>query len=97
MSSISPLPLPQWVASATDSERLSLSVNFHLRLAAAYASPSGDLSTLANLIGETPNSILLSRHRGCCSHDIAIKIEKLLGAEMFPRELFRPEPELDAG
>jgi len=54
----------------------------------------GSATTLANLLGVTPNTIHLAVHRGTCTDELAKRIEKLFGREYFPRELFVPEPEL---
>lgn len=94
MSSENLWPEPQWLVDAPDSERATLCFQYYLRLACVYASPEGNLTALADRMGVTSNVLSLARHRGRCSHDIAIRIEKLLGVELFPRELFRPEPEL---
>lgn len=82
-------PLPPWLAQATEKDRVS----FYLRLAIAFTE-TGTPTELANKVGVTPNTIHLAKHRGQCTSDLAIRIEKLHGRELFPRELFYPEPML---
>lgn len=90
MSSIPQWPKPPRLVVNTDSVDL---VRYYMRLACA-CTQDGSPTTLANQLGVTPNTVHLAKHRGRCSHDLAIRIEKLFGPELFPRELFNPEPEL---
>ena len=68
-------------------------IRWHLRLA-VICMEDAQTTTLANRLGVTPNTIYMAVHRGYCTSDLAIRIEKLFGREFFPRELFVPEPEL---
>lgn len=90
MSINSPWPLPPKLAETAESPDR---VKFYMRLAVA-CTDDGKVPTLATLLGVTPNVVHLARFRGRCSHDLAIRIEKLFGRELFPRELFNSEPVL---
>lgn len=90
MSSIQEWPKPHWLAAKPESPEAT---SYYLRLAVAFCE-DGNNTCLAKLLGVTPNTIALAKHRGTCSHDLAIRIEKLYGRKLFPRELFRTEPEL---
>jgi len=83
-------PLPPRLEGCTDPTEF---VRWHLRLA-IICMEDGSATTLANLLGVTPNTIHLAVHRGTCTDELAKRIEKLFGREYFPRELFVPEPEL---
>lgn len=83
-------PKPPRLVQFTDSTEL---VRWHLRLA-IICMEDGSATTLADKLGVTPNTIHLAVHRGSCTHDLAIRLEKLFGREYFPRELFVPEPQL---
>lgn len=90
MSIQSPWPLPPRLVGSDDAEAVT---RWHLRIAIA-CTEDGQVISLANQIGVTPASLYKSVHRGRCTHDLAIRLEKRFGREFFPRELFAPEPEL---
>lgn len=90
MSSSILWPKPQRLVDHPDSRD---HVRYYLRLAIACTS-DGSPSTLAKDLGVTPNMIHLAKNRGRCTNDLAVLIEKRFGRELFPRELFNPEPEL---
>lgn len=83
-------PLAPRLVGCTDPTEL---VRWHLRLAIACME-DGSATTLANRLGVTANTVHLAVHRGTCTHDLAARIEKLFGANYFPRTLFVPEPDL---
>lgn len=83
-------PLPPRLVGCSDSNEL---VRWHLRLA-IICMEDGSATTLANRLGVTPATVHLAVHRGSCTDDLAKRIERLFGRDVFPRELFIPEPEL---
>lgn len=83
------VPLPAYIAEITDeSERRKAEAQFQLRLAALYASRGGTLAHLAKSCGQHEKSLTAYTQ---ISPELAIRIEKLLGREHFPREFFRPD------
>lgn len=93
MSSIRYWPKPPRLVGSSDSTEL---VRWHLRLA-IICTEDGQATTLANLIGVTPNTLYIAVHRGTCNLDLAKRIERHFGREYFPREVFLPEydPEVE--
>ncbi len=60
------------------------------RLAAVYHNAKGSIGTLSEEIGS--RSLLhMALAGGGLTADHCIKLEKVLGAELFPREFFRPD------
>lgn len=92
MSSISPWPKPQRLVDNPDSVE---HVCYYVRLAIACCD-DGSPSTLAKQLGVSANIIHLAKFRGRVTPDLAARIEKKFGRDLFPRELFNPEPELPA-
>lgn len=86
-ASISPWPSPKWLDGSTDdSDRHRLL----LGLACLFHSPDGRTADLAFALDMTPNAFSLMKARGRVSPETAIEIERILGREHFPRELFHP-------
>lgn len=86
MSSTRYWPRPPRLVDNDDQREL---VRWHLRL--AIICEDGSATTLANLLGVTPNTLHLAVHRGSCTLDLAKRIEKHFGRDYFPREVFLPE------
>lgn len=61
------------------------------RLAALYHNHKGSLGTLSEGIGGSRSMIHMALAGGGLTADHCIKLERLLGAELFPREFFRPD------
>lgn len=78
--------LPKWAR-----DRYNRS-HFLLRLAALYATPAGTVRQLSIALDLNPSTLseYLSRDEPI-TPELAIKIEKLLGANLFPRSLLRPD------
>lgn len=90
MSGITPWPLPQWLVDNPDH---SEAVRYYLRLAVA-CTPSGSPRELAKVLGVSANAIHIAKSRGRCSPHLAVRLEKMFGRGLFPRELLNPEPDL---
>lgn len=79
---------PAYFDTLPKEEAETAKVRFLLRLAALYYSPKGNLADLSSALGY---------HTGTLSGTVsippgmAVALEKLLGRETFPRELFRPD------
>lgn len=84
-------PMPSWLDSVPEDERDATKLRILLSLAAIYASECGTASRLAECLGAGPSAILQAKARGKISGEMAVKLEALLGRELFPRELFRPD------
>jgi hypothetical protein len=90
-ASTSPWPSPKWLDGITDdSEREAARHRLLLGLACLFHSPDGRTADLAFVLDMTPNAFSLMKARGRVSPEIAIDIERILGREHFPRELFHP-------
>lgn len=83
------LPLPAYVVEITDeNDRQAAEAQFRLRLAALFLTRGGKLAPLAKSCGLHEKAISALTN---VSPELAIKIEKVLGRELFPREFFRPD------
>jgi hypothetical protein len=91
MSSQKQWPTPVWHESVPAEEKPAASIRLLLSLAAVYASEEGTASALADRLGIGKNAILKARSRGAVSAEMAVQLESLLGRDLFPRELFRPD------
>lgn len=78
------LPVPAWVAPEQRQE-------FAVRLAALYHNRTGSLGLLSEAMGLSKPALhqALSYKGLNASH--CIKLESVLGRELFPREFFRPD------
>jgi hypothetical protein len=81
---------PAWIAELSESERSPAKVRFYLNLAAAYHNESALLTTLSRALDLEASRLNVCRQRGRVSPELAVKLESLLGADLFPRELFNP-------
>jgi hypothetical protein len=91
MSQENQWPMPGWHDSLPDPDKEAATVRVLLSLAAIYASEQGTATALAEALRINTSTILQARARGVVSATLAIDIEKLLGRDRFPRELFRPD------
>lgn len=81
-------PEPPYMAELPEEQRQEARARFLIRLAALYFSPEGKMQALSSACGLHKNH--LATLRGI-SPESAIKMEKAVGRELFPRELFRPD------
>ena len=84
-------PTPAWHESVPAEKKPAAKIRTLLNLAAVYASEEGTASALADRLGVGKAAILQARSRGKISGEMAVQLESLLGRELFPRELFRPD------
>lgn len=83
------IAMPPWLSSVNEDEhREAARVRFLIRVAALYYSKEGRMKLLSKNIGLHPNSLALMDK---ITPEMAIKLEDVLGRELFPRELFRPD------
>jgi len=86
-ASTGPWPQPDWLDGDTDETDRH---RYLLNLACVFHSRNAKLSDLAEAIGMSANAFALMKMRGRVSPETAIEIERTLGKECFPRELFHP-------
>lgn len=84
-------PEPRWLAEIDPQDRAAAEVKFYLALAAAYCTEKGSVEGLGRACTGSASRVRVSRKRGSVSPKLAIEIERQLGRELFPRELFRPD------
>lgn len=90
-ASTSPWPSPKWLDGITDdSEREAARHRYLLNLACVFHSKDARTSDLADALGVTANNLSIIKARGRVSPEMAIDIERILGRDHFPRELFNP-------
>lgn len=78
------LPVPAWAQPDDHQE-------FALRAAALYHNKLGSIGLLSEAIGLSNAALHMALNYKGITPKHAIAIEKLLGREHFPRELFRPD------
>lgn len=86
--SLNDLPRPRWCDDLPDEHAR---LRFLFMLAAIYHNHEGSLRTLASAIGRSGAFFTMAAKEGKISGDDAVKIERAIGREIFPRELFRPD------
>lgn len=84
-------PMPAWHDEMPEAERAAAVLRHLLNLAAIYATREGTATALSKALGVGDTAILQAKVRGKISGEMAVKLEALLGRELFPRELFRPD------
>lgn len=84
-------PEPAWLADLPAEEREAACLRFTLGLASLYASPEMQDQELSRKLGHHEAFIGGLKFRGKITAEVAVKIERLLGRELFPRSLFRPD------
>lgn len=77
---------PDW-ARDNDQTRLC----FLIRLAALFHNENASLTQLSEAIGLSKPALHAALKRGQIAPGHAVAIETLLGRQLFPRELFRPD------
>lgn len=85
-------PTPVWLDEIADpADREHAKTRFFLSLAALYAHESGNAKPASQQFGFNGAQIAVARCRGVITADMAIAMERKLGRDLFPRELFRPD------
>lgn len=78
-------PIPACIAPDQRAE-------FVVRLAALYHKMDGSVGDLSEAIGGSRSMLHMAlKSKGGLSAPTCIKLEELLGRELFPREFFRPD------
>lgn len=80
--------LPAYIESLPEDERKTAECRFLIRQAALYYSPTGALRNLSVALGFNANSLSSLE---AISPKTAVRLEELLGKELFPRHLFCPD------
>ena len=93
MSVIETVPTPAWVMPHETPESVDRAkLAFLLRLAALYHNGTGSLSELSLGLGMSDSVLHMAIKRGSnVTGEVAVAIERTLGRDLFPRELFRPD------
>lgn len=85
-------PKPQWLDELPVEQQEAALTRFYLDLAALYATPRGSMKGFCRKLGlhelHICNVVTTGRR---LSLPITVKIETLLGRDLFRRELFRPD------
>lgn len=76
--------VPEWVAP----EHRQM---FVVRLAALYHGSSGSIADLSKAMGGSQSLLHMAMKGNGLNANHCIKLEELLGRELFPREFFRPD------
>lgn len=92
MSVAEAVPTPAWVMRHDTPERVDQAkLCFLVRLAALYHNERGSLGLLSTALGLSEPALAMAIKRGQIMPGHAVEIEKLIGRDLFPRELFRPD------
>jgi len=90
--------MPAWLNDLPEDQRALGRAHFLLKIAALYNSPTKGMRGLSAAIGLDPNTLSAMLHqRQLPSVETCIKVEALLGRDIFPRELMRPDIFLPVG
>lgn len=84
-------PEPHWLADLPDVERQQAKTRFLLCIAQAYFGDKASIGDFCTALNLPHNHLSVMKSRGSVSGETAVQIERLLGREHFPRELFRPD------
>lgn len=82
------LPVPKWAEKLKGAELETAMIRFRLEIAAAYYGPGATVNAMSEAIGYNGRTLLSG---GRMTPTNAIKIEKLLGRDIMPREFLRPD------
>lgn len=88
--------IPPRIEALTEPQREHARLRYVLLLAAVWYSRSGTLAELAEDCGYNKGLFSTCMTRGEVTPDIALALEKTLGREHWPRELFCPRLALPA-
>lgn len=86
------IKLPKWLEEVPEERQLIETTRFYLRIAALYVDPEGRLSALSLACGLAESTLAtVSKRVEKLSPETAILIERTVGRDLMPRELFRPD------
>lgn len=88
-------PEPAWLAAVPPEKRDKCLLKFHIALAALYANADGSPMQLSTALGLKDTALSVVKSRGQIGAETALKIEQILGRELFPWEMFLPALVLD--
>ncbi len=78
------MPIAPWVSPEERQE-------FAVRLAAIYHNRSGSIGDLSLALGGSRTLLHMALKQNGLNADHCIKLEAVLGRDLFPREFFRPD------
>lgn len=88
-------PVPEWLTKLEPHKNATRLVRnrYFIRAAALYHSPQGRVEDLAASLGVAYSTVasMYAPYHGVITVDNAIRIENLVGREILPRELLRPD------
>lgn len=90
-------PEPAWLADVPVDERDSCRLKFYVALAALYANPDGSPIQFSKALGLSDTALSAIKSRGKIAPETALKIEHMLGRDLFPWQMFLPDLILDLG
>lgn len=79
---------PKYIDDLPEDQQAQARCRFLVRLAALYYSPEGKLNKLSKALDLHENTLATT---DSITAEMAVKLESLLGRDLFPRELFRPD------
>lgn len=88
-------PEPAWLAAVPPEKRDECRLRFHVALASLYANPDGSPMQFSTALGLKDTTLSVVKSRGKIAAETALKIEQILGRELFPWEMFLPALVLD--
>ena len=85
-------PQPKWLENISDEkQRDRARVRFYVGLAALYHNEKGRFDVLDQAMGLRSGACKTERFSGYPGARFSISVEKAVGRDLFPRELFRPD------
>lgn len=92
MSVIETVPTPAWVMRHETPESVDRAkLAFLLRLAALYHNPTGSVAELSEACGFSNSALHMALKRDRITAEVAVAIERVVGRELFPREMLRSD------
>lgn len=90
-----PILTPHWFQALdpNDPDDIALKVKYFVKSAALVHSPGGTLQELAKAIGVSKPILTYAYtpHRGPVGLRLAARLEEVVGADVLPRKLLRPD------
>jgi hypothetical protein len=84
--------MPAWLERLDPELQAAERTRFLLRIAALYVSPEGSVAELSRQCGLAEGTLAsVSKRQDLLSPEMVISVEKAVGRDIMPRELFRPD------
>lgn len=83
--------IPPRIRQLPPAEQETARIRYVILCAAAWYSHEGHLSKLSVACGWHSMTVAMMVHKGYVAVEAAIKLEKVLGRQYFPREVFSPK------